>query len=195
MRGRVSYAALRAHREPNALLVRAVHEIGTARGRALDIGAGPLNDSAYLVRAGFSVQAVDPDPQTRALAAGLGTSDLEVVQADIRDFPIAAGSYSLIVAIHVLPFVPRSDLVRAAASIVAGLAPGGVLCATFLGLDDTWAGRRPLVNFLSRRQVEDLLSPLEPVELSEVRYDGINARGGPKRWHVHRCIHRQPGLR
>lgn len=186
-----SYASLRAGRGPNALLAQAVELLAPSAGRALDIGAGPLNDALYLLEAGFAVDAVDADPHTAALAAQLDDPRLTVTRADLRGFAIVPATYALAVAIHVLPFLSRADLGRTVPAIVDGLAAGGVLCCTFLGSDDEWAGRRPRMTFLSRSEARGLLSGLEPVVFTEHRYQGVDAKDAPKHWHVLRCIFRK----
>ncbi len=188
-----SYAFLRAGGEPNALLVQAVEALPVRSGRALDVGAGPLNDALFLVRAGLTVDAVDSDPQTVALASALATPNLTAIHADIREVELDAGAYALAVAIHVLPFLPRADLDRVVTAIVDGLADGGILCCTLLGPEDSWAATRPRMTFLSRPELDRLLSGLERVVLDERRYDGADAKDAPKRWHVFRCILRKPG--
>jgi SAM-dependent methyltransferase len=190
-----SYASLRAGREPNALLVQAVEALPVRSGRALDVGAGPLNDALFLVRAGLTVDAVDSDPQTVALASELATPGLTVIHADVRELELAAGAYALAVAIHVLPFLPRADIARVLSAIVGGLGGGGILCCTLLGPEDSWAATRPRMTFLSRPELDALLSGLEPIVLEERRYDGADATDAPKRWHVFRCILRKPGDR
>ena len=191
MQARESYAALRAGREPNALLVQAVSLLAVSHGRALDVGAGPLNDSLFLLRAGLSVDAVDTDSHTHSLASELSAPRLSVVHADIRDVRIPAGAYALIVAIHVLPFLPRTDLRRTLSAMIDGLCDGGVLCCTFLGPHDSWARTRPRMTFVSHAEVSSLLSRLQPLVFSEHRYHGANAKGEPKHWHVLRCISRR----
>jgi trans-aconitate methyltransferase len=186
-----SYASLRARREPNALLVQAVGLLPVRNGRALDIGAGPLNDSLFLLRAGLSVEAVDSDPHTLSLASELNDPRLTVVPADIREVRITPNAFSLVVAIHVLPFLPRADLLRTLPAIIDGLSEGGILCCTFLGPDDSWAQRRPHMTFLSRSEVSGLLSGLQPIVFAERKYQGVNAKGEPKRWHVFRGILRK----
>lgn len=188
MQTRESYASLRAGRKPNTLLIQALELLHGRTGRALDIGAGPLNDSLFLLRAGLSVDAVDNDVQTLALASEVSDPRLNVVRCDIRDFRIAPGEYSLVVAIHVLPFLPRADLEQTVDAMVAGLCGGGIVCVTFLGPDDSWAQRRRRMTFVSRDEVEVLFAGLEPLVFSERRYAGVNAKDEPKRWHVLRCI-------
>jgi hypothetical protein len=53
--GRPSYASLRVGRLPNQLLVDALDLLDVREGRALDIGAGPLNDTRFLLQAGLAV--------------------------------------------------------------------------------------------------------------------------------------------
>ena len=50
-------------------------------------------------------------------------------------------------------------------------------------------GERPTEEM--ERQLDTLLSGLDRIVFSEHRYDGRNAKGEPKRWHVHRCICRK----
>jgi SAM-dependent methyltransferase len=187
-----TYASLRTGGTPNSLLVDAVGLLGQGRsGLALDVGAGPLNDTRFMLRAGLRVHAIDRDPRTIAIAGELDDPGLSVTRADIRDVPVAAGAYALVVAIHVLPFLPREDVALVVSALVGGVASGGIFCATFLGPDDAWADSRPHMTFTGRAKVTAMLAGLDPVELSERRYDGRNASGEPKRWHVVRCICRK----
>jgi SAM-dependent methyltransferase len=186
-----TYASLRAGRDPNLLLLQALDILKVRNGRALDIGAGPLNDSRFLLRAGFWVDAVDRDPHTRALAAELHDPRFNFVHADVRDVAIEVNAYSLVVALHVLPFLPRTDLPQVVSSIIGGLSQGGILCCTFLGPDDSWAQKRPHMAFYSRSDLDSMFSRLKPIVFSDCAYDGTNAKDEPKRWHVLRCIFRK----
>jgi SAM-dependent methyltransferase len=191
MQTRETYASLRAGLGPNLLLLHALDILKVRNGHALDIGAGPLNDTRFLLRAGFSVDAVDRDPHTLALATALHDPRFNFFHADIRDVPIATAAYSLIVAIHVLPFLPRADLPRIISSIIDGLSNGGILCCTFLGPDDSWAQKRPHMTFYSRSELHSMFTRLQPIVFSDCRYDGTNAKNDPKHWHVLRCILRK----
>jgi SAM-dependent methyltransferase len=191
MQTQETYASLRSGRDPNLLLLHALDILNVRKGRALDIGAGPLNDTKFLLRAGFSVDAVDRDPHTLALASELHDPRFNFVHADIRDVPIEANAYSLVVALHVLPFLPRTDLPQLLSSIIDGMSQGGILCCTFLGPDDSWAQKRPHMTFYSRADLDSLFSRFQPIVFSDCEYDGTNAKGEPKRWHVLRCIFRK----
>jgi trans-aconitate methyltransferase len=60
---------LRRGRQPNTLVVRALEFVDQPSGHALDLGAGPLNDTRLLLQSGFAVDAVDRDPLMLSLAA------------------------------------------------------------------------------------------------------------------------------
>jgi tellurite methyltransferase len=186
-----TYAALRAGSKANPFLISALSHLPMGARRALDIGAGPLNDTRFLLGAGLSVDAVDRDPLVARLAGQIGDPRLDFVQADIRDFEIARGAYALIVAIHALPFLERDDVFRLVPRLVDGLAKDGILCCTMFGPEDGWAVCRPHMTFLSRPEVEALFRPLEPLSIVEARYDGVTANNRAKRWHVMRCIFRR----
>ncbi len=184
---RETYAALRLEGEPNRLVVDGQKVMPVRCGRALDIGAGALANSRYLLQAGMTVDAVDTDPLTRRLAAALNHPRLNAIHRDVRFIPMELGAYSLIVAIHVLPFLPREAFSAVIPAIVDGLADNGILCGTLFGVRDGWAGKRPLT-FLTKSEVVTYFSRLQPIIFSEAEYDGVDAQNGPKHWHVFRFI-------
>ncbi len=182
-----TYAALRAGGLPNSFVVDAVDGLGGQRGHALDIGAGPLNETRFLLRRGFDVDAIDTDPLVGEMAASLGRG-LTFMQADIRDVRLAREKYLVAVAIHVLPFLPRAALPGVIAELSASLLPGGLLCFTLFGVKDGWAGLRPQMTFFSREEVIPLFAGLRPVLFEEEEHQGTNARNEPKHWHVFRGV-------
>ena len=177
---------------PNALVVEAISMLERSAGRALDIGAGSLSSSHHLLSAGFTVDAVDPDPHVAELAATLGDSRLVMHWADIRDVELAERSYDLIVATHVLHLIPRADLQTLMPKVANWLNDGALFCATFLGVRDAWAPTPWRATVLRRDEVLELTSGLEAIYLDELEYDGTNVLGEPKHWHTLRCLFRKP---
>lgn len=186
-----SYAALRSGRPANSLLVRALDRLGVHDGHALDLGAGPLNETRRLLAAGFQVDAVDWDPRSLAFAAALDHARLTLIPADLRDVRLEPRKYSIVVAIHVLPFLPRIDLPAVVLNLIECLAEGGILCCTLFGPNDDWAAHKPRMTFLSQAEVAALFSRLEPLLFEEEEFQGSDAHGEPKRWHVFRCLFRK----
>jgi hypothetical protein len=187
-----SYASLRLDREPNPLVVEALKQVPFRYGRALDIGAGALSDTRYLLQAGMSVDAVDIDPFTLRLAARLKHPCLNAIHEDVRRTAIAPAVYALIVAVHVLPFLPRVDLRTTISVITDGLVEEGVLCGTLFGDRDGWVGKKSLITFVSKSEAASYFAHLLPAIFSEDEYDGIDAQDRPKHWHVFRFILRKP---
>lgn len=186
-----SYARHRPDQTANPLLVDALSILGSSSGMALDIGAGSLSSSRHLLSAGFTVDAVDPDPHARELAGAVDDRRLSFRCADVRNISIAPRKYTVIVAIHVLHLIPRRDLDVLMPSIASGLADDGILCATFLGVRDSWAPTPWRATVLQRDEVQSLTYGLEVARLDELEYDGTNVLCQPKHWHTFRCILRK----
>jgi trans-aconitate methyltransferase len=186
-----SYARYARTRTPNALLIEALSNLDCTDGTALDIGAGSLTSSRHLLSAGFTVHAVDTDPYTTELAAELDDPQLTIHCVDIRDFPIPERQFDLIAAIHVLHLLPHRDLETVMPRLVHGLADGGLLCATFVGVRDTWAATPWRATALRRDELGELISDLGVIRLDEREYDGVNVLGQRKHWHTLRCLLRK----
>lgn len=191
-RQRLSYAAIRKSGAPNTLLVATLGLLGGRGGHALDLGAGPLNNSRLMLRAGLTVDAVDRDPNSAAIAAEMNEPRLKLFECDIRDLEVAPATYALIAAIHIFPFLPHEDVATIAPGIAGGLGAGGLLCCTFFGQRDSWARNRPRMSFHAREEIDILFAGLETMRFSEREYDGSDAKGERKHWHLYRCIFRRP---
>ena len=187
----VSYAKHGRERGPSTIIVEAVSHLGVSNGIALDVGAGSLSSSKYLLSAGFMVDAVDPDPYTAERAARLDNPRLRLYPTDVRGMNIAPNSYSLAVAIHVLHLLPRHDLGVVLRAVVDSLTEHGILCVTFLGTRDAWARTPRLATVLRRDELTALIGGLVVIRLDELEYDDVDVVGRPKRWHTYRCILRK----
>jgi 2-polyprenyl-3-methyl-5-hydroxy-6-metoxy-1,4-benzoquinol methylase len=186
-----TYASTTTQRNPNQLVLDALKLV--RRGtRALDVGAGSLCDSRLLLSAGLQVDAVDVDPFFVACARRIDHPRLYAVCEDIRDLQLEANIYCLIVAIHVLPFIPRSQLAAVCAKLVASLDAGGALCATFFGIRDEWAQPQSPMSFVTPDDVTRLFPKMALAFLEDYQYAGRDVHGNVKQWHVIRVIFRKP---
>jgi SAM-dependent methyltransferase len=175
------------------LLREALRRTGIDSGRALDLGAGAHGESRFLAARGLSVDAVDQDPIAVRLGRSAALPGLTVHQRDVRDFPIRADTYDVVVALHVLPFLPGADLPAVASAIVAGLRPGGVLCVTLFGPRDSWVTGPEPVTGTTEREAAALFPGMQPLHHVEREHDGPDAEGTPKHWHVLGQVLRRPG--
>jgi SAM-dependent methyltransferase len=188
---RASFAGHCRDHPPHALVVEAVSLLGRPTGTALDIGAGTLSSTRHLLSAGFAVDAVDPDPYTLVLAAELNHPRLDIRRADIQDIPIAEGRFDIIAATRVLHLIPRRDVDTLLPKLARALANGGILCATFLGVRDSWARTPWRATILQWDEVFKLTSELEVIRHEERDYDGHTAFGEYKHWHTLQCLLRK----
>ncbi|WP_426564780.1 class I SAM-dependent methyltransferase [Angustibacter sp. McL0619] len=189
------YYARRTDRPPRELLLRA-HTTYTKGGRgpgeAVDLGCGDGADTAWLLRHGWSVTAVDAsaasERHVRANAEGyLDRLDLIIGDLATTELPEA----DLVVACFSLPYVPPARFGAMWDGVRAALQPGAVLAVTLFGERDSWAGRFADMTFHSRAQVDARFAGLDVLELTEDEQDGTSDIG-PKHWHTFDVIARRP---
>jgi tellurite methyltransferase len=162
-------------------LVRAADLFETP-GEALDVGAGAGRDTAYLLARGWRVTALDSSPFAAEALQRLAHTNLRVVITPAQDF--VPSDYDLVNAQFSLPFIPRDHFAATVARFRESLRTGGVMAATFFGKHDEWNVPGNSLNFSTQKEVEQLFSGLELIELTEVERDGNTADGSPKHWHV-----------
>jgi len=111
--------------DPNVFLTSVADRI--PRGNVLCLAEGEGRNAVYLAELGNEVTAVDTSTvglaKAEALAKDRGVT-IEVVNADLADYPIEAGAWQGIVSIYChLPPIVRAALHE---RCLRGLAPGGV---------------------------------------------------------------------
>jgi tellurite methyltransferase len=157
--------------------------------RALDLGAGEGDTGLWLAERGFTVDAVERDPEiyARLVEACAGTT-VNPHLSDITEFPLSPTSYSLIVAQAVLHFLRPTQLWTLADRLVAGLIPGGILLAEVFTTDDpgcvalkesgatqiepnTFLAPEPvgLIHYFAAGELRRVFAPLEVLEYDESR--------------------------
>ena len=97
------YNEITKNKPPRKLLTK----VATTGGYALDLGAGALNDTRYLLEQGYEVDVVDSNPSILELGKDLKKVRLFVSRFDAFDFPIA--KYDLINAGVCVPVQSARD--------------------------------------------------------------------------------------
>lgn len=182
------YDATRA-KPPRPLLVKALGYVAE-KGKALDLGAGALNDTRYLLDQGFEVVAVDKSPQVQDEAKSISSDKLHVQISSFEDFIFPENTFDLVSAMFALPFTLPENFNKVFFSLIQSLKKGGVFCGQFFGTRDGWASE-PKMTFHSEEQVKTLLNGLEILYFNEEEKDGKTARGDAKHWHVFHVIARK----
>ena len=176
-------------RGPRPLLVKAlalVHD----KDEALDLGAGALNDSKYLLEQGFKhVTAVDKENLAENLMGDLPKDQLSYSISSFEDFNFPEDTFDLINAQFSLPFIQPSEFQRVFSSMKQSLKPAGIFVGQLFGVNDDWS-KNPNMSFHTREQVGQLLAGMEVVELKEEEKDEKPVVGKLKHWHVFHIIAR-----
>ncbi len=177
-------------RPPRDMLVRAlpfVNELGTA----LDLGAGALNDSKYLLGHGFKeVTALDIEAVAQEIAAKLPRDRFRYVIESFDSFVYEPQRYDFINAQYSLPFIAPERFDDIFKRIIASLKIGGIFSGQFFGNGDEWA-HKDTMTFLTKSQVQSLLKQFEVLYFEEEKKEKPTAAGTLKRWHVFHCIFRK----
>jgi tellurite methyltransferase len=175
--------------------LRRFDEDGAQPGLAVDLGCGTGRDTAELLRRGWTVLAVDGEPEAierlrrRADVDGDARKRLQTCVARFEDaeWPPA----DLVNASFSLAFCPPRAFSRLWDHVVRSLRPGGRFSGHLFGDRDGWADE-PEMTFLTRAEVEALLDPLAVERLDEVEEDGTTARGAEKHWHLFHVVALKP---
>ena len=169
------------------LLEKAAELLGLS-GYALDLGSGGGRDTRYLLAHGWHVTAVDREPYAIALLREQPHEKLKVVQSSFEDFPYEDEKYDLVNAQFTLPFIPRARFDETFGRIKGAIKPGGIFAGQFFGIHDEWKKPGDDMTFLTREDVDDLLSDMTVIELTEEEGMGGTAAGREKYWHVFHVI-------
>jgi SAM-dependent methyltransferase len=160
---------------------------------AVDLGCGTGRDTIELLRRGWSVLAIDAEPDA---VAGLSARpdlppgarlETRVARFEDADWP----ETDMVNASFTLPLCPPEAFARVWARIVASLRPGGRFAGHLYGNRDSWAGR-PGMTFFTRAEAAALLAPLEVELFREEESDGVTPRGSAKHWHIFHIVARKP---
>ena len=169
---------------PRKYLVEAMKLVKN-RDSALDLGAGTLRDTKFLLENNFKkVVAVDIEPVVSDFAKELNISNLEVDICSFEEFNFVPQSYDLINAQYALPFAKLEFFDEMFRRLVTSLKKDGIFVGTFFGIHDSWNGKGGKAKvFLSRKQIENLFSGFEVISLLEEEEDGAVVGSEIKHWH------------
>jgi len=173
---------------PRPLLVEALKYLEN-KDAALDLGAGALNDSKYLLTLGFgSVTAVDMDPASKEKASKISFAGFTFVQSTYADFKFPKDTYDLVNAQYALPFNPPETFSEVLERVKASMKERGVFVGQFFGNRDSWNVKGSKTTFHTIEEAKEHLRSLELIEFREEEGDGPTALGSNKHWHIFHFI-------
>lgn len=175
------YLAKTANNEPSKLLLEALSYV-SSKGNVLDLGAGALNEADFLSGLGYSVTAVDSNPDVQEYLAGLKhLVHLEIKSFDAFSFP--SDYYVVVNARYSLPFNKPETFMDVFSRMTNSLKIGGVFVGQLFGTEDEWSNRTDM-NFHTKKQMESLLTAYKIHKLVEKKGVRPTATGPDKFWHI-----------
>ena len=185
-----------AARPPRDLLRQTMHRFpqgGNASRLAVDLGCGAGNETMALLDAGWSVLAIDQQPEAlahvRALVTPDQTSRLTLQVASFADIDLPPSDF--IWASVSLPFATPGNFPIVWKKILAALKPGGRFAGDFFGPRHAWSGRDDM-NFHTADQVRALCRSLHVEYFISEEGEKITATKGPQHWHAYAIVGRKP---
>ncbi len=188
------YEKLR-ERPPRKTLVLALDRFGVppADALAVDLGCGDGRDIVEMLRRGWSVVAVDAEPEALRQLAARQSPDHEritPVVARMEDVPLPLGLH-LVNSSFAMPLCESTKFHELWLRIREALPPGGRFSGQWYGPRDSWFGRSGM-SFVSRDEALALLAGLELEMFEEEEADGVTPRGNAKHWHIFHIVARKP---
>lgn len=182
------YFEITKDKPPRPLLVKALNFV-KEKNTALDLGAGSLNDSEYLLEQEFKkVTAVDSDPLVLQFAKEINNSNLTCIVSTFDKFNFPSSEYDLVSAQFSLPFNPLRTFEEVFFKIKASLKKGGIFTGQLFGVRDTWNDNSGKMTFHTQKQAEKLFSNMEVLHFVEDERDNKTALGQQKHWHIFHFI-------
>jgi len=176
-------------RPPRRTLLAALDAFGEtpADALAIDLGCGDGRDTIEILRRGWSVVAVDAEPEAlRQLAARGLPGTITPILSRLEEVPLPLG-VQLVNSSFAMPLCEPERFHELWTRIRAELPAGGRFSGQWYGPRDSWVGR-PGITFLERRQAMALLDGLEIEMFEEEEADSVTPRGNPKHWHIFHIV-------
>lgn len=174
--------------DPHKIFTEATKFITQKNPTILDVGAGYLNETRYLLERGYSVTAIDINPLPEELS-NFNTTKLCYIQCDFHDYDFEQSSIDFLIAIHALFFVNPQNFNTFFLKLLDSIKPNGLFVGDVLGLHDSWLldGKRPMT-FMTKENILELLrestQTFEVISLKDREWDGIQYDGKVKHWHT-----------
>lgn len=176
------------NRKPREQLIKAV-SFSKNKENALDLGAGTLIESKYLIKKGFkNVLAIDSAPETKIFAKNFKNKKFKYKNISFQDYDFSKNTFDLVNAQYAVPFYGKKGFNSFIKNIIKSLKPKGIFVGQFFGNKDSWKIDKKEIVFHTRKQVLNLLSSCKILEFTEEERDGETASGHKKHWHVFHFI-------
>jgi SAM-dependent methyltransferase len=183
-------------RPPRRTLVAALDrfDVSLDEKSAIDLGCGDGRDIVEILARGWSVVAVDAEPEAlRQLAARAlpGADRITPIAARFEDLALPLG-VRLVNSSFAMPLCAPDKFNQLWTRICEALPAGGRFSGQWYGVRDSWH-ERPGITFVERDEALRLLDGFEIEMFEEEESDGVTPRGNAKHWHIFHIVARKSG--
>ncbi len=175
------------NRKPRELYLEALEFVKLDNPQALDIAAGPLNETKDMVARGFNVTAFDSNKEVKLLAKSVDSKNLHTEISTMQNYDYGHDKHDLIIAMFALPFIKPEDFHQTFKKIVSSLKRNGIFAFHLFGAADGWASNKNMT-FHNPKSVNQLLDGLAVLKLKEINEEAPVADGSTKHWHIFEVI-------
>ncbi|MGD1856917.1 MAG: class I SAM-dependent methyltransferase [Leptolyngbyaceae cyanobacterium] len=186
-----------AGRPPRATLLMALENFAAescsnSSRTAVDLGCGDGRDTVALLHHKWRVIAIDGEPDAITRLRRRSDINRTYLETRVQRFEelTLPPDVDLVNASFCLPFCSPTSFLVLWDEIVRALRSGGRFCGHLFGERDSWTAYGDL-NFHTRSQIEQLLTPFEIELLDEEEHPGTTALGEEKRWHLYNIVARK----
>jgi SAM-dependent methyltransferase len=157
----------RLYKEPRDILTQALKIYETSpiqEKKALDLGAGAGNETAFLLQHGWQVWAEDKEKESIDIISNRTDviphkKNLTLIHASFTDIPWnKLPSFNLMCAIYALPFLDKNSFQKTWNNIINHVAPHGILAVTLFGTQHKvfgwWEARS--MSFFTKEEISAL---------------------------------------
>ena len=185
-------------RPPRETLLFALNEFekhslkGDDTPLAIDLGCGNGRDTVEMLKRGWRVLAIDAESSAiEGISARIKEEKKKFLETKICRFEsVLLPKSQLINSSFALPLVSPIDFPNLWKKILDALLPEGLVSCQLYGERDSWFGD-PTITFLSRSDIDALLSPLQLEYFREEEEDSTTPRGIQKHWHIYHIVARR----
>lgn len=180
-----SYFEAMRNRPPSELLVQAFKEFKGLEKNAIDIGAGSLRNSIYLLGNGFTVTAIDRNSSILTEANKLNNDKLSAIETVYGTYDFGVRKYNLAVASYSLPFCKPENFAKVWENITSSLKSGAIFCGEFFG-PNNYSFSNDQMTFHTEEEVRKLLEKdYEIISLRNWERDRVHiVTGNSLHWHT-----------
>lgn len=161
---------------------------------AVDLGCGAGRDTVEILRRGWTVLAVDAQPDAiaqlteRAATLEGAAARLTTLIQSFADPGLVLPPADLVNASFTLPGCPPDRFPALWDGIAGSLRGGGRFAGQLYGDRDSWAQKHTGMTFHTRAELDALLAPFDVEMLEEEETDSVTPRGEAKHWHIFHLV-------